>query len=128
MALKLTKKESNQKHAFVTTLRNIETDVAALLTKGPAVIDVINARVEKYNECLEDATSFVEEIASRLRDEFDEKSEKWQESERGSEIGEFIYEWENVSLDTADKIDEADFTTYEFPSYSDDLENLTEEV
>ena len=50
---------------------------------------------------------FRESVASRLRNEWDSKSESWQEGDAGSSANEFVDAWE--SADFSDSIDIATF-------------------
>ena len=129
MALKLTKDEIKQKDDHVSELEkqmaNMENAVnvfnAAMET---ARVDLRDA-VSKYNEALTAARGFAEDIASRLENEIDDKSEKWQESDKGQAAASFKDDWEGVELQDdldADEIapGDIDFSELTF----DDAENL----
>lgn len=59
----------------------------------------VEAAVEKYNFVALDITGFVEDIANNARGAIDDKSESWQEGEKGQLAEEWTSEWENYSLD-----------------------------
>jgi hypothetical protein len=44
-----------------------------------------NKQIEKFISQIEDAKIYLEELQSSKQDSFDNKSEKWQEGERGEE-------------------------------------------
>lgn len=56
----------------------------------------LNAVVAKYNGAVTDAHVAVKAVADRLRDDYDGKSEKWQEGEAGQAAESFVSEWENT--------------------------------
>ena len=62
----------------------------------------------------------------RLQGEYDEKTERWMEGERGQAAQEFINEWENLEFE------EIDFDVVEEievdPSHRDDLESAPDSV
>lgn len=61
--------------------------------------EAIEAAKEKYNTALDDALNFTDQVSNEMTDYFEERSEKWQESEKGDAYREWIDEWENISLD-----------------------------
>lgn len=81
-------------------LREAEAKRLEAITAADAAVV---AAAQDYNGALADAKTFVEEVADRLRGEYDEKSEKWQESDRAQEINDFIEQWENVDLEEVDE-------------------------
>jgi len=46
---------------------------------------------------IDDAGSWASDFASNQQDQYDDKSEKWQESDRASAVSDFISNWENVA-------------------------------
>lgn len=59
----------------------------------------VDQAVEEYNAVLAEAKAFAEGIAADAQSHYDDKSEKWQEGERGQAYQAWIGEWENVNLD-----------------------------
>jgi hypothetical protein len=51
---------------------------------------------EKLSQ-LEDVRIFFEEMANEMQDEFDGKSEKWQNSDKGQEMEQAQYDLENAA-------------------------------
>lgn len=74
MAFKLTKAEQATKDEILTQLHDTW---------------------DAYSSAVEKAKDFASVIAERSREEFDEKSEKWQESDRGHAANEWIEKWED---------------------------------
>ena len=59
----------------------------------------IEAAVNAYNEKLKELRSFVEDVSAERRNEFDDKSESWQNGDKGQEVDEWINNWENADLE-----------------------------
>jgi DNA repair exonuclease SbcCD ATPase subunit len=107
MAFKLTKDERADLADHLGTLQEklqkIREAEAARLETITAEDEKVKAAIADYNGALADAKTFVEETAERLRGEYDEKSERWQEGDKGSAASEFIEQWENVDMEDIDE-------------------------
>lgn len=57
---------------------------------------------ETLREKLEDVVGEIHQLASELRDQWEERSEKWQESEKGEEWADFIDQLESIEPDIAE--------------------------
>jgi hypothetical protein len=78
------------------------TEIAdALRTAAEAHSDAVTG----YNDAMENAKAFVEEVASRLREVYDGRSEKWQEGDKGQSADAFIQTWESFSPDEESELD-----------------------
>ena len=129
MAFRLDRSEQQRKVAIVELLKSKanaldEVVVAANNAIENAVANV-NTAIEAYNSALEDAQSFVDEVRDRLQTEHDDKSERWQESERASAAQAYISSFE-LSLDALDvvEVDAIDLTF----DHAEQVEGLPEEV
>lgn len=60
--------------------------------------------VAAYNETRSRVETFVEGLGSEFRSDFDEKSERWQESDAGLSVDSFIAEFENFECGDAAKV------------------------
>lgn len=81
--------------------------------------------VDAYNEARETTQEIIVEIGEELREVFDAKSEKWQESDAGESAGSFISTFEDCELeefspDMPEDLEEPD-------DIGDALSELTEE-
>ena len=77
--------------------------------------DQIAKKIELYDklsDLIEEVNSFIQETAGCLREEFDERSEKWQESDAGQEASSMVEAWEEC----------------EIPACADDLDLLPNET
>jgi hypothetical protein len=81
----------------------------------------VEAAVTAYNVQLNLAKGFVEDLASSMRGDFDDKSEAWQEGERGEAVDEFITTFESFVQDHDD-------LTIEDPGTAEALNDLEHEV
>jgi uncharacterized protein YukE len=61
--------------------------------------DKLLPKIETYNQVLRDAREFAEDIASRLDDKISERSESWQESEKGEAAIAFKESWETIGYE-----------------------------
>jgi len=76
------------------------------------------AEVQDSNSVIDEIREFAEAQAEGLRCEFDEKSEKWQKSEKGQDALRMVEGWENfstdqLSFDAPDEIDLGDAIIHE---------------
>ena len=67
--------------------------------------DEKNFDVVKYNEAIQNLNSFIFEIREEMQMYFDDKSEKWQESDKGFAYQEWIENWE-VEFEEIENFDE----------------------
>jgi hypothetical protein len=76
-------------------------------------VEVLRIAQHDYNSALSDAEHFVGDFAEDKREEFGEKSEKWQDSDTGSDVSDWLDEWEGVEfneieLDLPEPMEEID--------------------
>lgn len=130
MAFKLTKQEDARKSELEQELEQL----VSAATDGLAELqEKINELVEAFNsECvtplgdkMDEARGFVEDIHSERQGDYDDKSERWQEGDRGQAAYEWLQTWENVvsDLDTPAPL-EAPSLDYEIPDASGTLTEL----
>src|SRR5574343_1903149 len=104
MAFKLTKAELKRRDELAASLELAGAELSkGIETFNEEVSKLFGAHVEvaliKYNEVLQEAQEFREDVVGRLEDEASDKSERWQESEAGQAAEEFTSEWRELSLD-----------------------------
>lgn len=103
MAFKLTKTEAARRNGLAKAL----AERADALRDGIECFNAaasehwaeVEAARDEYNRALEEARSFVEEVREARQAEFDDKSERWQEGERGEAAAAWLAEWEQPDLD-----------------------------
>lgn len=110
---KLTKEERADKASLEVELKNAIDNVTE--TTDDETIDA-------YNQVASKIEGFLVDVSNRLRDEFDEKSDKWLESDAASPIDEFIDLWEDLTISQIE-----DGNIDDLSLVLDDFEDLPEE-
>jgi hypothetical protein len=90
--------------------------------KGP-----LEAEIEAYNALVTEARDFAEDRANVADEAISDKSDKWQESERGEAAVAFRDEWQNLSLDDVE-IDLPDDVETPALDHSETLDGAPEEA
>jgi hypothetical protein len=80
----------------------------------------IESAIAAYNDVVEEARSFCDDVASSIDDYMSEKSEKWNESDKADKYNEWKSEYEDFECDGL--VEDQDFVSV------DDFEMLSEEV
>lgn len=60
---------------------------------------VLHRQIFNYNKLVQQANEFVEETRSSMQSYYDDRSEKWQESDRGSCFQVWLDEWDSTELE-----------------------------
>jgi len=117
MAFKLTKTQLAQRGDFVAKLELAAEAVGSAVDTANSAIDAaaakVNDAIDAYNEILADAAEFAENIGADAQSEIADKSERWQEGDRGTAATEWADAWEGLDLSPVDHasielIDEVD--------------------
>lgn len=105
-----------------TEYETAQTDANAVIA---AAIATLNEKIAALNAVVADANSTREEIESEMQSYADDRSEKWQESDRGSAFSDWLSSWgfeieevEEVEVTEIDKLDDIPETVLgddEFP-------------
>lgn len=110
-------------NAMTELLAEAET-VADLIEKSNIQISKIRENIgegqQKYNDKIAEIKDIYQELASQAQNYYDERSEKWQESDAGNVYEEWIDalgspEIEELEIELPDEIEEQDF-----PDFTDD--------
>jgi hypothetical protein len=129
MAFKLSKDELKRRDDYVKDLNYkwlaVQEAIEQYNERTAALQADVDKAVEEYNETLNEARGFVEDIASEASDEIDDKSEKWQESEKAEAAIEWKDAWEMIDLEEI-TINYPNDLEIESVSHADDLEALPE--
>ena len=83
------------------TRASLDADVAKLKEKGEAVTAALTA----YNEARDTMHGTLDTLCTDLRDEYEGKSERWQEGEKGQAADAWIEEIEGKRDELADEVD-----------------------
>jgi hypothetical protein len=103
VAFKLNKQERVTRDEHVAQLERAWADLVQAVSdyneSEPKLREPVDKAVADYNEVVGEAKSFAEEIANRSEGEYDEKSEKWQEGEKGQAAAEFRDAWQTIDME-----------------------------
>ena len=127
----LNRKEVDEFDHLAASLRKASEDVEAAQAKyNEAMVEAfapVAQAVADYNEAIAAARDYAEQKASDFRSEYEGRSEKWQESDKGSSLDSLASEWENISLDEleADQPDPLDLLSDD--TSPDDFQGLPTE-
>jgi chromosome segregation ATPase len=106
MAFRITSIERGRLNAFSVQLSKEHTDLSGTVDEQLEIINTavekINGAIDTYNEALNSARGYVEDIQSQAQSDYDDKSERWQESERGGAVQEWISTLENLVAEMED--------------------------
>jgi hypothetical protein len=116
MAFRTNKDQLSRRDALAAELRNRARALNIAIAEfnrqlGPIVRAVDEAQTH-YNEAMESARTLANEISGPAQEQFDAKSERWQDSENGTRIRSWIEQWEmsldDVELDLPEPLEEID--------------------
>src|ERR1700686_4391762 len=105
MAFRLRKDHLTERDALAADLRKkaeaLNIAIAAFNQAIEPVSQAVGEALADYNGTLEKARALASSITEPAEEQFDAKSEKWQESDKGIEVRSWIEQWE-MSLDDVD--------------------------
>jgi chromosome segregation ATPase len=116
MAFKTTKDQLARRDALAAELRRKARLLNAAIAEFNRQLDpVVRAVAEaqaQYNEAMESARTLAGEISGPAQEQFEAKSERWQDSDAGTQIRAWIEGWEmsldDVELDLPEPLEEID--------------------
>jgi hypothetical protein len=105
MAFRLRKDQLTERDALAADLRKkaeaLNIAIAAFNHAIGPGSQAVGEALAAYNGTLEKARALASSITEPAQEQFDAKSEKWQESDKGIEVRSWIEQWE-MSLDDID--------------------------
>lgn len=126
----LDKEQEKKKGELVDAIRSahaeLETAIKAFNETVETAKDEVQGKLNTLNEKITEAGEWTESIASDMDSYYEEKSERWQEGEKGQEYSAWKEEYENFSADSVD-VDFPDDIEVPDCTVGDDLENLPDE-
>jgi hypothetical protein len=116
MAFKTTKDQLVRRDALAVELRSranaLNTAIADFNRQLEPIARAVAEAQTYYNEAMESARTLASEISSPAQEQFDTKSERWQDSDAGNQTRSWIEQWEmsldDVELDLPEPIEEID--------------------
>ena len=127
---RLTKAQAQQHEDLTVKLREsreaLNAAIGAFNSEVKTAHAALQPKVDVVNAAIREANEFVEEIRGEMQDHYDEKSDRWQESDAGSSYSDWISSWEfeldDLSLEEPTAFEEIIMTD------ADEFENLDQEV
>ena len=116
MAFKLSKRQLAERDALATSLREKAAALNAAIAAFNQAIEPISRPVvearDAYNAILEKARALSIDVTEAANGEFDARSERWQQSDKGIQVRSWIELWElnldDVDLDMPEPLTEID--------------------
>lgn len=132
MAFKLTREELDRKNELLHKLHaertTIDEAVEAFNEALTVARDKLNASIDTYNEAREEVRGFVEDIARQAEEDYGDKSERWQEGERGEQVQEWINELQSfTAFDDIERYEEETYDPLCREDLATDFDNLPNE-
>jgi hypothetical protein len=131
MPYKLDKQELAQKLSLELALTNarskLEDDILVLNQTIAAAINAANDAVSLYNETVNEALGFCEDIATERRGEWDDMSDKWQNGDNGQNADSWIGRWEYPGIEELEPFEEFELDISDHEVADAILEELPED-
>jgi hypothetical protein len=116
MAFKISKKQLAERDTLAADLRKqaeaLNIAIVAFNQAIEPLSQAVGAALEDYNSILEKARTLADIVIETAQAEFDTKSEKWQESDTGIQVRNWIEQWEmslvDVDLELPEPLTEID--------------------
>ncbi len=105
----------------------VEVRFGVLLSVLKEEAEPVNEAIRAYNLTLLKAEAFATALAEDFRSAFDDKSERWQESDAGQEASSFVEEWEGFQGSALPEIAILEPELEEKPCHADALDSLPTE-
>ena len=110
----LNKAQEKARADIVETLRVITAEIEQQVSE-------VNELIAKYNDELGNVEELRDEIVGEMEAYYEDRSEKWQEGEKGQNYSAWKDQWEVLDITPLDDIDAPDL------DLPDELENLPSE-
>jgi hypothetical protein len=93
--------------------RQQDADWQRAIGKARSALDALSEAVGAYNTRLNEVRDMATQMARGWRDEYDARSERWQNSHRGQIVNEWIEAWADYEPTEADDPDDSAITEAE---------------
>jgi hypothetical protein len=103
MTFKLSAEQTRARDALAVRLEEERAKVDTAVTDFNDALTIarntLQEALDAYNGVLSEARFFAADVSQDWENDFEEKSERWQESEKGEGVREMIEAWQNVDLE-----------------------------
>src|SRR3974390_1904395 len=96
---RLSKAQISELDTHVEKLGKAYAQVEEAWREFEAAHQEVASAVEAYNDAVQEAVGWRDDIVSQMQEYYDERSEKWQEGEAGEQYQAWIDEWESASIE-----------------------------
>jgi hypothetical protein len=131
MSFRLSKNEIASRDEIIARLEKAAAEVTAAVEAANAAIEAatepVNGAIERYNEIVGKAREFAADVASQAESDIGDKSERWQEGERGQAAQEWQQEWEGLSFEDIE-LELPQPIDFDDPGYAEMLGSAPEEA
>lgn len=125
--IRLTAAQSKQFDALLAALQDckdrLEQSIDDYNQAAQAAFESVIKAGDEYNNALSEIEGFRDAFVSDSQSEFDEKSERWQQSDRGSAAQDLIDAWECADFSPVELEELEPFELYD-AAHLEDLEDL----
>jgi hypothetical protein len=104
--MKLSKAQEAERNELRDRLTDVKNALDEKLVAANEAIGEANAALTEYNSVVAEMETFAEGIASEIEDFISEKSERWQEGERGQAVAAMLGEWQSADFTQPDAYEE----------------------
>jgi len=95
----LSKQDQEQLSKLLDAIHSAESAIGSIAEEFEPIIEKINEAIERYNESLTDLESFCSDTAQAISDYISDRSDAWQEGDRGQQYQQWQGAWEEFSFD-----------------------------
>lgn len=131
MAFKLDKQETARRDEIVTDLTNAAAKLEDVVNVYNEAVTALRKPLDDallaYNEAVEAARGFAQDIASQADSDLSEKSQRWQEGDKGEAAISWKDEWESASFNDV-SVEYPDNITIDGVDHADTLDQLPVEA
>lgn len=106
MAFKLDKQEAKEWHQWVANIGTARDDLNAAVDEYNIAMEEVRAplldAVAKYNQMISELVAWCEDIGSVYGGMYEEKGDKWKDSDKGQAVSEWVDQWTTFNPSEAD--------------------------
>ena len=103
--LKLTAADLQRRSVIDLRFQSAKAEIEAKIAVVTAAVDGMNTAIDAYNEVVDEATALRDDIVAAQEEYIGERSEKWQEGEKGEAYVAWKDEWESLDFTAVEKVD-----------------------
>ena len=122
---KLSNAERRQRDIHIGTLEGAWGAIQKEQEAVESAVADLNEKIDAYNTAVAALNAWKEDIVNVMEQDFEDRSEKWQEGEKGQAYQNWKDEWENF---IAEELEAVEVEYPEPPSAAEDIVQLPEEL